>query len=124
MPDQRTQTTTIEMMINFLNRQIMYKPDHPDWTIVSDMLEYLQSVSVSKQKYDAGYWYEKFFELQQRIMNPPLCVDRETLRDKFAMAALTGILSAEPDNEIYDLNVVTLRAYQVADKMLEARGKK
>jgi len=55
--------------------------------------------------------------------NPPLCVDRETLRDKFAMAALTGLLSAEPDNEVYDLRVVTMRAYQVADAMLDARKK-
>ncbi|MGB9154361.1 MAG: hypothetical protein WCD70_14880 [Alphaproteobacteria bacterium] len=46
------------------------------------------------------------------------------LRDRFAMAALTGLLSAEPDNEIYDLRVVTLRAYQLADAMLEARGEK
>ena len=59
-----------------------------------------------------------------KVIHPPLDINKETLRDRFAMAALTGLLSAEPDNEIYDLRVVTLRAYQVADAMLEARRKK
>ena len=52
--------------------------------------------------------------------NPPLCVDRETLRDRFAMAALTAIVSQDDDVP----NGYAKSAYEIANAMLEARGKK
>ena len=45
--------------------------------------------------------------------------ERATLRDQFAMAALTGMLAAN-----YSGDRVAKSAYQVADYMLEARKEK
>ena len=45
-----------------------------------------------------------------------------TLRDKFAMAALTGLLAGAYSESPIDKSTA-LAAYQVADAMMEARGK-
>ena len=45
---------------------------------------------------------------------------RMTLRDQFAMAALTGIVSADSDYQL-SLDEVSVMAYDYATSMLEAR---
>ena len=45
--------------------------------------------------------------------------ERERLRDKFAAAALTGLLSNIPR---YQLGVIAVQAYGIADEMLRERG--
>jgi hypothetical protein len=49
-----------------------------------------------------------------------------TLRDQFAMAALTGILASNPKGAIYeDIDgAITRTAYQLADAMLKVRVRK
>ena len=47
--------------------------------------------------------------------------EREALRDQFAMAALTGLISRAPDFMFPDLSQ---KAYRFADAMLEARKEK
>ena len=51
----------------------------------------------------------------------PTYVEQPTLRDQFAMAALTGLISRAPDFMIPDLSQ---KAYRFADAMLEARKEK
>ena len=47
-----------------------------------------------------------------------------TLRDQFAMAALTGILCTNPEGHSLDAAMILAKAaYSVADAMMEARGK-
>jgi hypothetical protein len=48
-------------------------------------------------------------------------IEAATLRDQFAMAALTGMLS-DPHGDPYQ--IVPKKAYQIADAMLEARKEK
>ncbi len=48
--------------------------------------------------------------------------DNKTLRDEFAMAALTGILANLYD-EIVDIKNVAESAYAVANQMMEQRKK-
>lgn len=47
----------------------------------------------------------------------------ETLRDRFAMAALTGLL-ADPGPTQWNLGTCAACAYELADLMLAARGKR
>ena len=49
-------------------------------------------------------------------------VSELSLRDKFAMAALTGLLAGAYSESPID-KITALAAYQVADAMMEARGK-
>lgn len=48
-------------------------------------------------------------------------VEQVTMRDQFAMAALTGLISRAPDFSFPDLSQ---KAYRFADAMLEARKEK
>ena len=57
--------------------------------------------------------------------------DQPTLRDRFAMAALTGICAAMPRQEAIDIwggikggAIEAKAAYTLADQMLEARKEK
>jgi hypothetical protein len=67
-------------------------------------------------------------ELQEVPLNLlPGLADRRTLRDQFAMAALTGYLSnntlriTERKAGATDMQVVAYACYSMADAMLEAR---
>ena len=51
---------------------------------------------------------------------PKIILDNETMRDRFAMAALTGLLACP--NAPYSSTYAT-KAYELADAMLEARKK-
>ncbi len=51
-------------------------------------------------------------------------VQAETLRDKFAMAALTGYLASIPDDVNVRPDLVARSAYEMADAMMEAREMK
>jgi hypothetical protein len=44
-----------------------------------------------------------------------------TLRDQFAMAALTGVL-ANPENDSFEHEAFAIEAYRYADAMMKARG--
>ncbi len=52
--------------------------------------------------------------------------EKKTLRDEFAMAALTGLMSAADQNNIWTCNTTNAVrwAYEAADAMLEARKQK
>ena len=54
-----------------------------------------------------------------KVVHPPLNVNQETIRDRFAMAYLSGTVHGERT-----YIEVALQAYSCADAMLEARGKK
>ncbi len=61
-----------------------------------------------------------------RVLNPALVPDpapeRPTLRDQFAMAALTGLLAAhDPESYLSDQGVSD-RAYAIADAMMKERA--
>jgi len=59
---------------------------------------------------------------QHRLVTTPISMTETlTLRDKFAMAALTGLISRAPDFMFPDLSQ---KAYRFADAMLEARKEK
>lgn len=49
--------------------------------------------------------------------------ETETLRDRFAMAALQGILTASMGNGWHDKGHLSKLSYEYADAMLEARKK-
>jgi hypothetical protein len=44
-----------------------------------------------------------------------------TLRDQFAMAALSGVL-ANPENDSFEHEAFAIEAYRYADAMMKARG--
>jgi hypothetical protein len=44
-----------------------------------------------------------------------------TMRDRFAMAAMSGAVLGRPASMVFPL--LAKRAYEIADAMLEARGK-
>lgn len=52
------------------------------------------------------------------LINRP---DLLTLRDKFAMAAMNGLISGE--EVIVDYSTIAMAAYGIADAMMEARKK-
>jgi hypothetical protein len=59
----------------------------------------------------------------QILTTPQMVVDDpKTLRDKFAMAALTGIVQREGGNR--NMLVSALEAYDYADAMMQAREAK
>ena len=60
------------------------------------------------------------FNVGRRQPMPP-ATETPTLRDQFAMAALTGLLAA-PNVELWI--DVSKQAYAIADRMLEARKTK
>jgi hypothetical protein len=64
---------------------------------------------------DRADWYAVF---QQAAQELAMHMEAPTLRDRFAMAALTGIL-ANPNRVVYRLDVE--EAYAHADAMLRAR---
>jgi hypothetical protein len=47
---------------------------------------------------------------------------RAELRDRFAMAALSGVL-ANPENDSFEHEAFAIEAYRYADAMLKARDK-
>ena len=58
----------------------------------------------------------------QRVVPAPISMSETlTLRDQFAMAALTGLISRAPDFMFPDLSQ---KAYRFADSMLEERKEK
>lgn len=80
---------------------------------------------VFEEQWRCGYCGTKFVSLgslfggpqQIRIMEP-----MKTLRDEFAMAALTGLIStATAKIGASDIRAVTFLSYQLADSMMEAR---
>jgi hypothetical protein len=62
---------------------------------------------------------EKQIQYVQQMMTPRMIVVERTLRDEFAMAALTG-LCADPDLSPLSERVAE-HAYRLADAMMEAR---
>lgn len=65
--------------------------------------------------------------MDEHFMKEIAEADRIALRDKFAMAALTGML-ADPEGTVYSdndtRNLIAKRAYALADAMLRARQEK
>lgn len=70
---------------------------------------------------------EDEFERQVRFLERELAAARETLRDRFAMAALTGLLGKHGDagwcenGEVTSIPGAAETVYEYADAMLEAR---
>lgn len=73
------------------------------------------------KSYDLGYAHGKLGMVSYTGEHPPT-VPVETLRDRFAMAALTG-LCADP-NSGHDEEKAATWCYDIADAMLAARGKR
>jgi len=73
------------------------------------MTEYVRATIVNEDGY-------------QRLVTTPISMSETlTLRDQFATAALTGLISRAPDFMFPDLSQ---KAYRFADSMLEARKEK
>lgn len=68
---------------------------------------------------------DSIFEIQVRGLEKELATARKTLRDQFAMAALTGYLASfEPMEEPTEYSSsIAMDAYRLADAMMEAREK-
>jgi len=67
---------------------------------------------------------EKQMAYMEAMMRPTAAITHKTLRDQFAMAALTGILMNDnllPGNTELIPYLATGRAYEIADAMMEAR---
>ena len=67
---------------------------------------------------------DKQAKLLEQMMTPTMYVTQKTLRDEFAMAALTGILMNDnllPGNTELIPYRATGCAYEIADAMMEAR---
>lgn len=66
-------------------------------------------------------------ECQVRNLERELAASRETLRDRFAMAALTGLLAKHGDagwcehGEVTSIPGAAATMYEYADAMMEAR---
>jgi len=73
------------------------------------MTEYVRATIVNEDGY-------------QRLVTTPISMSETlTLRDQFAMAALTGMIA---DASGPDYRYIPQKAYQIADAMLEARKEK
>ena len=59
--------------------------------------------------------------MSSEMVQTKYMIEMTTLRDQFAMAALTGLISRAPDFMFSDLSQ---KAYRFADDMLEARKEK
>lgn len=68
---------------------------------------------------------EDIYERQVRVLEKELAASRETQRDRFAMAALTGYLASfEPSEEPSEYaSSIAIDCYRLADAMMEARKK-
>jgi len=68
--------------------------------------------------------------LAQQMMQPARdTMAREELRDKFAMSAMSGLVSAMPSNSTWEdhmsrIDTMARNAYRIADAMLAARKAK
>lgn len=67
-------------------------------------------------RYD-GFWYVSLYRLNQRNSSNNSTM---TIRDQFAMSALSGLL-ARTDYEKFDPDEWANQAYKIADAMMEAR---
>jgi len=63
----------------------------------------------------------EFAQAQIRSLENECKALRETLRDRFAMAALTGLLSSQNFQPAAGLEALSQDTYRIADAMLEAR---
>lgn len=63
---------------------------------------------------------EDDFERQVRFLERELAAARETLRDRFAMAALPALIVGS-GNSCFDSRHLTRACYVLANNMLEAR---
>ena len=68
---------------------------------------------IEKHLNDSSYWRERSFAHEQKVQEM-----RETLRDKIAIAALTGLLTSDCDD--YPESFAKL-SYKYADAMLLER---
>jgi len=68
---------------------------------------------------------EDIYERQVRVLEKELAASRETLRDRFAMAALTGYLASfEPTEEPSEYaSSIAIDCFRLADVMMEVREK-
>lgn len=68
---------------------------------------------------------DSIFEVQVRSLEKELAAARKTLRDQFAMAALTGCLASfgEMDDPSEYASSIAMDAYLLADAMMEVREK-
>lgn len=68
---------------------------------------------------------EAIYEIQVRSLEKELASSRLTLRDQFAMAALTGHLASFGEMEdVYEYaSSIAIDCYRLADAMMEARAK-
>lgn len=64
---------------------------------------------------------EKQVEFLHQMMTPKMVVVERTLRDEFAMSALTGLVVANYGRKDIDPMDVASWAYGIADAMMEAR---
>ena len=62
-------------------------------------------------------------ERELAVDTPAMLAGDKTLRDEFAMAALTGLIAARAVWTDSSFDRAASRAYQFADAMLEARSK-
>jgi hypothetical protein len=64
--------------------------------------------------------------VKSALQRGPRGLDRATLRDQLAMAALTGILAGRPTalSELYPNEQLASAAYSLADAMIAEREKK
>lgn len=68
---------------------------------------------------------EAIYEVQVRGLEKELAASRQTLRDQFAMAALTGHLASfgAMDDPSEYASSIAIDCYHLADAMMEARKK-
>lgn len=68
---------------------------------------------------------EAIYEVQVRGLEKELAAARQTLRDQFALAALTGCLASfgEMDDPSEYASSIAIDCYRLADAMMEARKK-
>jgi hypothetical protein len=62
---------------------------------------------------------DKQAKLLEQMMTPTMFVTQKTLRDEFAMAAMTGLMAINPAKD--SLKGIAEFSYVAADAMMEAR---